>query len=116
MLQLISTILSLILSLVTHRGSQGENTSDSLKKNCKRERGPPEVWVISVSTSNEFINMKMIIKRITGCEAVIIPLDASVAALADLKHSFSLLESEKDADTASAEAKTMAQEEKRNLE
>lgn len=64
------------------------------------------MWVISVSTSNEFINMKMIIKRLTGCEAIIIPLDALVAALADLRHSFFLLEPEKDADTALAEAKT----------
>lgn len=58
----------------------------------------------------------MIFKRIAVYEVIINPPDALVAALAALNHSFSLLESKKDADTALAEAKTMPQEKKRNLE
>lgn len=57
--------------------------------------------------------MKTTIRRITSCETVVLGLDASVAALAALEHPFSLLESEKDADTALTEAKTMPLEEKR---
>ena len=65
------------------------------------------MWVSSVSTSNELINMKMTIRRITSCETVVLGLDASVAALTALEHPFPLLESERDADTALTEAKTM---------
>lgn len=65
------------------------------------------MWVSSVSTSNELINKKMTIRRITSYETVVLGLDASVAALAALEHPFSLLESERDADTALTEAKTM---------
>lgn len=71
---------------------------------------------VSVSSANEFINLKMIFKRIAVYEVIINPPDALVAALAALNHPFSLLESKKDADTALDEAKTMPQEKKRNLE
>lgn len=64
------------------------------------------MWVSSVSTSNELINKEMTIRRIASYETVVLGLDASVAALAALEHPFSLLESERDADTALTEAKT----------
>lgn len=55
--------------------------------------------MISISTPNEFINMKFIIKRITGGETIIIQALFQQPAAADHKHSVSLLVSEKEADT-----------------